>query len=180
MAFKTTPMRYSMALVTMMLIGVGHGAALERVGATGCKQAYKKCRFGFEGREIIPTFRLTSATDAAFTTRITGKRGDERVGMAHSGGLEAEVFTRSGARLVSTLDVPVALPRTALKLFAVAGGSGVGRQTLQWHQRMALRNRCVRVFVADYQTVDEHGVVIGNVSPVGGYGGDACVVFWIA
>lgn len=150
--------------------------------SSACQRAYDACDFRFVSYpSTVPTFSLSSTpADTAFTTRIVS-RTNPAIGVLNANEVVPEfIFLRGNAFPISNFGSPPFTP-THFKPFSLRNhqfASGIGHQSFTGNQRMFAKNRCIRIYFSDYQTINVSGStpqVIENVSA--GRADNKCVVF---
>lgn len=143
-----------------------------------CRDAYKQCKFHFDGLSKITTFPLQEDIHVSFSARITSKKKGESVGHVYSKGFVAEVIKASGAVELSQFGGENRVPDNGFNSYALQGvtGSGIQNQALLKSHIMALRHKCIRMYFSSYQILYPNGSVKDTVMNLG-LSDKYCVVF---
>lgn len=142
-----------------------------------CATAYRKCAFRISGADSVQTFGLPKKPDTPFTPRIISRDADLSVGLFNSLNVSAQFINNFGVAKSVSLFGKTKLSPTHFKPFRLGkkAYSGIGRQAFVSGQRKTAKGRCVRVFFAEYQILDEDENVVENV--ISKKDRTACVVF---
>lgn len=148
--------------------------------ASACAGAYENCLFRFDTVENVPHFYLTGVWDDVFTPRIKSKTEGTIVGLMHSNGFEADIVQQGGSRPISSLCGMKKVSKFVFKPFRIPNSpfAGIGSQFLTIRQQNKLKGKCVRLYMSDYQVLNEQHNVQANTGNLR-RSDNICVVFMI-
>lgn len=152
------------------------------VRGTSCSDAERACLLTFKGTSGLQTFSLAATTpNVAFTPPIISKDPKVSIGILNSN-IEGEFIGDDGSvTLFSDLPVPggQSFSPNFFKTFTImrTGMSGIGHESLQVGQADVVGDKCVRVFITEWQVLNRRGMVVDNINGVTDKSLNACVVF---
>lgn len=144
-----------------------------------CEDAYNACGFMFKNQPTVPTYQIGQQPDSVFSDRVSSRSLPE-VGVLNSNGIVAQFIDQNGVAEPITSFGSQSLTPTHFKPNSMSSSplsSGITHQTFQSDQLQVSRNRCVRVYFTQYQTIvlSPYPQVLDNVNAA--ISDNKCVVF---